>query len=95
MTTEYWRERVNDVILCSGDMIVDCISGHYAVLVERVKKDVGYEVESNIYFWRVKWSYNIDDYRDVPHPNWMEEDGLKMSIVVGFYDLYSQNKEKI
>ena len=61
----------------------------------RVKKDVGYEVESNIYFWRVKWSYNIDDYREVPHPDWMEEDGLKMSIVVGFYDLYSQSKEKI
>jgi len=95
MTTEYWREKVNGVILNIGDMIVDCITGHYAVLVERVKKDVGYEHESNIYFWRVKWSYRMSDYRDAPNPDWMEEDGLKMSIVVGFYDLYPQIKEKI
>ena len=94
MTTEYWRERVNDVILRSGDMIVDCISGHYAVLVERVKKDVGYESESNIYFWRVNWSYLQSDYRDTPNPDWMEEDGLKMSILVGFYDLYSHTSYK-
>lgn len=95
MTTDYWRDQIAHVIIKSGDMIVDSITGHYGLLIERVKKDVGYEVESNIYFWKVKWSYNIDDYREVPHPDWMEEDGLKMSILVGFYDLHSQNKRKI
>ena len=94
MTTEYWRNQIEHVILHCGDMIVDAITGHYGLLVERVKKDVGYETESNIYFWRVKWSYYCSDYRDVPNPDWMEEDGLKMSIVVGFYDLYNINKEK-
>ena len=59
------------------------------------EKDVGYESESNIYFWRVNWSYLQSDYRDTPNPDWMEEDGLKMSILVGFYDLYSHNKGKI
>ena len=95
MATDYWREQIKCVILHTGDMIIDAVTGHYAILIERVKKDVGYEFESNIYFWRVKWSYNLDDYRDVPHPDWLEEDGLKMSIVVGFYDLYPQSEEKI
>ncbi len=94
MPTDYWRDQINHVILHNGDMIVDSITGHYGLLVERVKKDVGYETESNIYFWRVKWSYHTSDYRDAPNPDWMEEDGLKMSIVVGFYDLYNINKEK-
>jgi hypothetical protein len=95
MPTDYWRTQINHVILSPGDMIIDSITGHYAVLIERVKKDVGYEIESNIYFWRVKWSYDADNYREVPHPDWMEEDGLKMSIVVGFYDLHAQSKGKI
>ena len=94
MPTEYWRARVKDVILCVGDMIVDCVTGHYGVLVVRKKKDAGYEIESNIYFWQVKWSYGQADYRDPPNPDWMEEYGLKMSILVGFYDLYPQGKEK-
>ena len=95
MTTDYWRDQISHVILNTGDMIVDVLTGHYGLLIERVKKDVGYEVESNIYFWRVRWSYLQSDYRDAPNPDWMEEDGLKMSILVGFYDLYSQNKGKI
>ena len=95
MTTNYWRDQIAHVILYPGDMIVDGLTGHYGLLVERVKKDVGYESESNIYFWRVRWSYLQSDYRDAPNPDWMEEDGLKMSILVGFYDLYSQNKGKI
>ena len=95
MPTSYWREQVEHVILCVGDMIVDCVTGHYGVLVERVKKDVGYDNPSNIYFWRIKWSYFLSNCYNAPNPDWMEEDGLKMSIIVGFYDLYPQNKEKI
>ena len=94
MATEYWRDQVEHVILCTGDMIVDGITGNYGLLVERVKKNVGYDGESNIYFWKVTWSYDRSNYRDAPNPDWMEEDGLKMSIVVGFYDLYNINKGK-
>ena len=42
MPTDYWRDQINHVILHNGDMIVDSITGHYGLLVERVKKDVGY-----------------------------------------------------
>lgn len=90
MTTDYWNAQIEHVILCTGDMIIDAITGYYGVLLERVKKEVDCEVESNIYFWRVKWSYNQNDYRDAPNPDWMEESGLKMSILVGFYDLHQQ-----
>jgi len=95
MTTTYWRDQISHVILSSGDMIVDSLTGHYGLLIVRKKKDVGYESESSIYFWSVKWSYVVDDYRDAPNPDWVEEDGLKMSILVGYYDLYPKNKGKI
>ena len=38
MATEYWRDQIEHVILCTGDMIVDGITGNYGLLVERVKK---------------------------------------------------------
>lgn len=88
MATEYWRDQIKNVILCSGDMVVDCLTGNYGLLIERVKKDVGYDTQSNIYFWRVQWSETQTYYKEFPNPDWIEEDGLKMSIVVGFYDLY-------
>ena len=38
MTTDYWRNQISLVILNTGDMIVDVLTGHYGLLIERVKK---------------------------------------------------------
>ena len=36
----------------------------------------------------VNWNIDLKDPRIAPNPLWMEEQGLKISIYVGFYDLY-------
>ncbi len=88
MAMDYWREQVDCVILNIGDMIVDAITNQYGVLVKRERK-ISY-VTDDLYFWLVKWSCDNDDFRNAPNPVWIEEYGLKMSISVGFYDLYPQ-----
>tara|TARA_R110000744_G_scaffold68959_1_gene140162 strand:+ start:1341 stop:1610 length:270 start_codon:yes stop_codon:yes gene_type:complete len=83
---DYWHEQANCVILSIGDMIVDVASGQFGVLLS-CERRITYE-EDDLYFWYVNWISNLEDNKIAPNPVCMEEQGLKLSIVVGFYDLH-------
>jgi hypothetical protein len=45
--------------------------------------------DDDVYFWIIHWTKESDNM--VPMTLQMEEDGLKISIVVGLYDLFSSS----
>tara|TARA_R110001592_G_scaffold122308_1_gene328866 strand:- start:337 stop:612 length:276 start_codon:yes stop_codon:yes gene_type:complete len=88
MLQDDWREEAKHIILSPGDMIIDIISNQYGVLVEKEQKvSLLYD---DLSFWKVNWAINLEevDIFNAPSPTWVEEQGLKLSILIGFYDLY-------
>jgi len=73
--------------LNSGDIIIDIVNKQVGVLVS-VERRITME-DDDLYFWYVNWTSNDLDVTVAPNPIWMEETSLKLSIIVGFYDLYS------
>jgi hypothetical protein len=88
MVFKDWREQANYIILSPGDMIIDIVSNQYGLLVVRERR-ISF-TDDDVYFWYVKWSTSMFDLEatDVPSPIYIEEEGLKLSILIGFYDLY-------
>jgi hypothetical protein len=90
MSIKILRERTKTVKLYCGDMIIDLVSGSIGVLLRRIRRiDI---VENDVFFWEVFWSKEnkyFENYEDVPTPQLLEEDGLKLSIVVGTIEWYS------
>mgnify|MGYP003646266370 CR=1 FL=1 len=82
-----WRDQANSVILNSGDIVIDIVNKQVGVLVS-VERRITME-DDDLYFWYVNWTSNDLDVTVAPNPIWMEEISLKLSIIVGFYDLYS------
>jgi hypothetical protein len=81
------------VILNVGDLIVDETTGFVALLISRERRiDMIYD---DMYFWHVRWVKNIDRYAEdptnAPLSTILEEEGLKLSIVVGMLTHYSAN----
>ena len=79
------------VILRVGDLVVDETTGFVALLLERERRiDMIYD---DMYFWHVSWIKNIDRYAEdptnVPLSTILEEEGMKLSIVVGMLTHYS------
>ena len=82
------RDYVKDITLNVGDMIVDTVSGQVGLLLASDRRIS--MTDDDLYFWHVKWSDSpAIDVTKVINPIWMEEEGLKLSILVGFYDLHS------
>lgn len=84
------QSALKGVILKVGDLIVDETTGFVALLIERERRiDMIYD---DMYFWHVKWIKNIDRYAEdptnVPMSTIVEEEGMKLSIVVGMLTLY-------
>ena len=84
------QSALKGVILRVGDLIVDETTGFVALLIERERRiDMIYD---DMYFWHVKWIKNIDRYAEdptnVPMSTIIEEEGMKLSIVVGMLTLY-------
>tara|TARA_B100001094_G_scaffold232432_1_gene227290 strand:+ start:1125 stop:1397 length:273 start_codon:yes stop_codon:yes gene_type:complete len=88
MAFKDWRDQARHVILSPGDMIIDVISNQYGLLIERERR-ISY-VDDDVYFWKVTWSTNMSELNaSYPSsPIYIEEEGLKLSILIGFYDLY-------
>ena len=89
------QERLESVILSVGDIIIDTFSGYTGMLVKRVRRiDM---LKDDMYFWEVKWMTNVE--RDDLKPNHsrirlnnvLEEEGIKLSIVVGAIEWHSIN----
>lgn len=87
MVIESWHENADHIVLSIGDMIVDVATGQIGVLISRQHR-ITYE-DDDLYFWQVQWSKYTTSIEDAPNSLWMEEQGLKISIFVGFYDLYN------
>lgn len=73
--------------LTAGDMLIDSITGAVGVLVgmRPVISDVG----EDMILWTIFWTSNVDNNIAYKGQTYMEELGLKMSIVIGIYDLYA------
>lgn len=82
------------VILNPGDLIVDELTGFVGVLVFRERRIDMFE--DDVYFWFVKWIKNVDrggeDPQNTSMANYVEEEGLKLSIIVEMITHYSAKK---
>ena len=85
MSYKILRGETSRVILSVGDIIIDTTTSQIGILTER-KRYIDM-VEDDVYIWEVKWINKIskDNYVDAPIPPIMEEEGLKLSIVIGVY----------
>jgi len=88
MAFKDWREQAKHVILSPGDMVIDIISNQYGLLIERERRIS--MTDDDVYFWKVTWSNNMSELEltYASSPIYIEEEGLKLSILIGFYDLY-------
>jgi hypothetical protein len=87
---EKYTNRVN---LSVGDIIIDVNGGHTGILVNRRRHiDI---VEDDIYVWEAKWNTNVinENPFNAPLSSILEEESLKLSIVVGIYEWHSVNGE--
>jgi len=89
------QERLNSVILSVGDIIIDTFSGYSGMLVKRNHRiDM---MDDDMYFWEIKWMTNV--VREDLNPSHtrirlgdiLEEEGIKLSIVVGAMEWHSIN----
>jgi len=89
MTIEELRKESECVILSVGDMIYDSRTKSRGFLQSRKRKiDI---IKDDIYVWTIFWFYqdkDLDCYNNLPY---MEESGLKISILLGIVMLYSIN----
>jgi len=93
MTAAGIQEYTDRVVLSVGDIIIDTHSGNTGILVHRTRHiDM---VEDDIYLWDIKWNHDIAEIvpYNVPQSSILEEEGLKLSIVVGIYEWHSVNGE--
>ena len=91
MSYKVLQAETSRVILSVGDIIIDTTTSQIGILTER-KRYIDM-VEDDIYIWEVKWINKIsrDNYIDAPVPPILEEEGLKLSIVIGVYRWQSIN----
>jgi hypothetical protein len=89
------QESLDSVILNIGDIIIDTFSGYTGMLVKRERHiDM---LDDDMYFWEVKWMTNV--VREDLNPKFarirlgdiLEEEGIKLSIVVGAMEWHSIN----
>ena len=75
------------VILSIGDIIIDRMMNRAGILIDRTRRiDM---IMDDVYMWEVKWLTSIASIVDVPHANYLEEETLKLWIVLGTYDWHS------
>jgi hypothetical protein len=89
------QTRLDSVILSVGDIIIDTFSGYTGMLVKREHRiDM---MEDDMYFWEIKWMTNVARADLKPNQarirlsDILEEEGIKLSIVVGAMEWHSIN----
>lgn len=89
------QEELKSVILNVGDLIVDESTGYVGLLLRRERRvDILYD---DLYFWHIKWIKNINRYSSdttVHMSDIIEEEGMKLSIVVGMLTIYPAGTQK-
>ena len=83
---EELRDEASHVILHVGDMIYDVRTKSRGFLRLRERKiDI---IEDDIYVWSIFW-FSQDDNNVYNNLEFIEEEGLKLSIVIGTIELFS------
>ena len=83
---EELRDDASHVILHVGDMIYDIRTKSRGFLRERQRKiDI---IEDDIYVWSIFW-FSQDEESEYNNLEFMEEEGLRLSIVIGTIELFS------
>jgi len=94
---KYLQEELEAIILNVGDIIVDTRSKFVGILLSCEFRDDN--IFGGMHFWHVKWSKNTE----VEDPNvifnkflgdFLEEDGMKLSIMMGILELHTVDGEK-
>ena len=81
------NKELQRVILSIGDVIIDRMMNQAGILIDRTRRiDM---VMDDVYMWEVKWLTSIASIVEVPHANYLEEETLKLWIVLGTYDWHS------
>ena len=78
------KEHIDLINLNIGDIIVDTDNG----ILTKKNRHIDMVVD-DIFIWNIKWSGNGEKER----LDFIEEEGLKLSIVVGAYDWHSVTGE--
>ena len=75
------RQEANQVILSVGDMIYDTRTRSRGFLQSRERRiDIKYD---DIYVWTILWFSQSENTMNYNNPDFMEEEGLRMSVVIG------------
>lgn len=83
---EELRDEASHVILHVGDMIYDIRTKSRGFLRQRERKiDI---IEDDIYVWSIFW-FSQNEESEYNNLEFMEEEGLKLSIVIGTIELFS------
>ena len=89
------QESLDSVILSVGDIIIDTFSGYSGMLVKREHRiDI---MDDDMYFWQIKWMTNVvrkdlnPSHARIRLSDILEEEGIKLSIVVGAMEWHSIN----
>jgi hypothetical protein len=84
---EELREEASHVILHVGDMIYDVRTKSRGFLRKRERKiDI---LEDDIYVWTIFWFSQSEDSQQYNTLEFIEEEGLKLGIVIGTMELHS------
>lgn len=83
------RQECDDLVLHAGDLLVDPLTRSIGVLMEMkvMPGDEGYLYAS--VYWNIYWMNSTHWDLVYTGPTMMEELGLKMSVVIGIYNLHS------
>jgi len=76
-----------------GDIIIDLMTGNVGVLLAKHRRiDM---IEDDVYLWEVVWHNGDGNPFEVPNSRYMEEYGLRLSVVAGLYDWHTTKKRLI
>tara|TARA_R100000008_G_scaffold53685_1_gene32664 strand:+ start:1089 stop:1397 length:309 start_codon:yes stop_codon:yes gene_type:complete len=98
---QYLREELDQVTIHTGDIIIDHLTGYVGVIMNRIRRvDM---IIDDVYFWEIKWTSNFAGKEErqrsrtqqecIDISGYLEEDTLKLSILIGAVELYSTNND--
>jgi len=88
------NEELSSIELKPGDIIIDHMAGYVGILIKRERRIV----QDDMYFWQIRWSTAFPKSKEARKRKkelnilgYLEEDTLKLSILVGATEKYSSD----
>jgi hypothetical protein len=95
MAIKALQDELDGIELSPGDVIIDMANGILGFLITRIRRvDI---IEDDIYFWEVIWTNKPSEgtpfsgSADISASNILEEENLKLSIILGIIKWQSIN----